>query len=138
VAGIIGALIVLAGVVVIESLVFMTYELASVAVMTETASPIEAITTALRRALAPGMKRRSLTGGIVVFLVSQAGLIPVLALAVLLTATTHVGALYYAVFGAGTVLLDGIVATFVVVFAVDARVRREGYDLFASGPVTAA
>ena len=136
IAGVAGGLLVIGAAIVLESVVFMTYELASVALLTETANPIDAITIGLRRGLAPGMKRRSLVGGIVVFLVSQGGLIPVLGVAILLTSTTHVSVLYYAVVGAGAVLLDGLVAAFVVVFAVDARVRREGYDLLAQGALS--
>jgi len=37
--------------------------------------------------------------------------------------------LYFAIFGTGTILLDGLVAAFVVVYATDMRVRREGLDL---------
>ncbi len=132
-AGVAGGLVVFAAAIVLEAIVFMTYELAAVAILTETANPIDAITIGLRRGLARGMKRRSLVGGIVVFLVSQAGLLPFVGIAILLTTTTHVSVLYFAVLGVGSLLLDGIIATFVVVFAVDARVRREGYDLFAQG-----
>jgi hypothetical protein len=42
--------------------------------------------------------------------------------------------LYFAVLGAGSVVLEGIVAAFVVVFAVDFRVRREGFDILAAEP----
>jgi hypothetical protein len=35
------------------------------------------------------------------------------------------------VIGAGSVLLEGLVAAFVLVFAVDVRVRREGLDILA-------
>ena len=129
IVGVLGVLLVFAVAAVVGSLVFMAYELAAVAVVTETANAAEAIGIGMRRAFAPGMKRRTLIGGLVVLLVSQAGALPLIGLAAVLTAVTHIDALYFAVLGAGGVLLDGIVAAFVVVFAVDARVRREGFDL---------
>jgi hypothetical protein len=129
IVGVLGVLLVIALASVVGSLVFMAYELSAVAVVTETASPIEAIGIGLRRAFAPGMKRRTLIAGLVMLLVSWVGTLPLIGLAAVLTAITHIDALYFAILGAGGVLLDGIVAAFVVVFAVDARVRREGFDL---------
>jgi hypothetical protein len=129
IVGVLGMLLVIALACVVGSLVFMAYELSAVAVVTETASPIEAIGIGMRRAFAPGMKRRTLVGGLVVLLVSYAGTLPLVAIAAVVTATTHIDALYFAILGAGSVLLEGLVAAFVVVFAVDARVRREGFDL---------
>jgi hypothetical protein len=129
IVGVIGAVVVLALASVIGSLVLMAYELSAVAIVTETASPVEAIGIGMRRAFAPGMKRRTVVGGLVVLLVSQVGTVPLIGVAAVVSATTHVDALYFAIVGAGTILLEGIVAAFVVVFAVDARVRREGFDL---------
>jgi hypothetical protein len=129
VVGIVAFLVFLTGFAVIGSFVFMAYELAAVAVVTETGNPFEAVQLALRRAFARGMKRRTAVAGLVLILVSQAGALPLVAAAALLTAFTHVDALYFAILGAGGVLLDGIVASFAVVYAVDVRVRREGYDL---------
>jgi hypothetical protein len=131
---IVGFLVVLAGAAVVGSLAFMSYELAAVAMVTETRNPAEAIGIGLRRAFAPRMKRRTLVAGLVMLLVSQVGALPILALAAVAVALTHVDALYFAVIGAGTVLLDGLVASFAVVYAVDARVRREGFDLVLPEP----
>ena len=133
VIGVVFGLVVIAAAVVAGSVIYMTFELASVAVLTETANPIEAIGIAFRRAFGRGMKRRTLAGGLVLLVVSQAGAIPLVAVAALVTALTHNPILYYAIFGAGTVLLEGVIATYVIVFAVDARVRREGYDLVLQG-----
>jgi len=129
IVGIVAFLVFLIGFAVIGSFVFMAYELAAVAVVTETGNPFEAVQLALRRAFARGMKRRTAVGGLVLILVSQAGALPLLAAAALVAALTHADALYFAILGAGGVLLDGIVASFAVVYAVDVRVRREGYDL---------
>jgi hypothetical protein len=134
VLGVIGAVIVFGGFTVLLSWLFMMYELAAVAVVTETANPIEAIGIALRRGFARGMRVRTIVGGLVVFVVNYAGTLPVLAVALTLTALTHIDVLYFAVLGVGSVLLEGIVAAFVVVFAVDVRVRREGFDILAAEP----
>jgi hypothetical protein len=134
IVGIIGGLIVFVGFAVVLSWVFMMYQLASVAVVTETPNPIEAIGTGLRRGFARGMRVRTIVGGLIVFVVSYAGSLPLLAVAVTLTAMTHIDVLYFAIVGVGSVLLEGLVAAFVVVFAIDVRVRREGFDIIAAEP----
>jgi hypothetical protein len=134
VVGVIGALIVFSAIAIVLSWIFMTYQIASVAVVTETSNPIEAIATSFRRAFARGTRWRMVVGGLVVFAVSQAGAFPLLGVAAVLTVLTHVNVLYFAVVGVGSVLLEGIVAAFVVVFAVDIRVRREGFDIIAAEP----
>lgn len=134
VVGVIALLVFFTAFAVVGSFVFMAYELASVAVVTETGNPIQAVQIALRRAFGRGMKRRTIVGGLVLVLVSQAGTIPLVGLAILAAFLTHVDALYFAILGVGSVLLDGIVASFAVVYAVDVRVRREGYDLLLAQP----
>ena len=130
--GVVGGLLVVSGFAIFLSWVFMIYELAAVAVVTETANPIEAIGTGLRRGFARGTRVRTIVGGLVVFVVSEVGSLPLVAIAATLTALTHVDMVYFAVLGVGSVLLEGIVAAFVVVFAVDMRVRREGFDIIAA------
>ena len=137
VAAVVGAVLglsVLAVFAVALSWVLMLYELAAVAVVTETANPIEAVGIALRRGFGRGTRVRTIVGGLVVFVVSQAGSLPLIAVAVTLTALTHIDVLYFAVLGVGSVLLEGLVSAFVVVFAVDVRVRREGFDIIAAEP----
>jgi hypothetical protein len=129
VIGVIAFLVFIVAFAIIGSFVFMAYELAAVAVVTETGNPFEAVQIALRRAFGRGMKRRTVVAGLVLFLLSQAGALPLVGIAVLASALSHVDALYFAIVGAGSVLLNGIVASFAVVYAVDVRVRREGYDL---------
>jgi len=129
-----GGLLFCALVLTVGPLLFMSYELASVAAITETPNPVQAIGIGLRRAFAPGMKRRTVVAGLVLMLVSQLGTLPLLGVAALAAAVTKIDALYFAIFGAGSVLLEGIVATFVVVYAVDVRIRREGYDIIVADP----
>lgn len=134
VLGVVIGVIVFAAIAVVGSWVFMAYQLASVAVVTETANPFDAIGIALRRAFGRGTRWRTVVGGLVVFVVNWAGAFPLLAIAAVLTVLTHVNVLYFAVLGAGSVVLEGIIAAFVVVFAVDFRVRREGFDILAAEP----
>ncbi|HEX3466185.1 MAG TPA: hypothetical protein VHS78_19200 [Candidatus Elarobacter sp.] len=129
VVAVIAFLVVVAALGVIVSFVFMAYELAAVAVVTETGNPLEAVQISLRRSFARGMKRRTVVAGLVLMLLSYAGTLPIVGIAIVATMLTHVDALYFAIIGAGTVLLDGMVAAYAVVYAVDVRVRREGYDL---------
>lgn len=129
IVGVIAFLVFIIAFAVVGAFVFMAYELAAVAVVTETGNPFEAVQIALRRAFGRGMKRRTVIAGLVLLLLSQAGTLPLVAVAALASVLTHVDALYFAILGVGTVLLDGIVASFAVVYAVDVRVRREGYDL---------
>jgi hypothetical protein len=138
VVGIIGGLAVLAAFVIVGSWVYMAYGLSAVAVVTETTNPFTAVGLAMRRGFASGMRRRMIVGGLVIFLVSWAGSLPIVGIAIVATTLTHVDALYFAILGAGTVLLEGLVAAFVVVYAVDVRVRREGIDLVAEPPPAVA
>jgi hypothetical protein len=131
---IVGGVGFLAALTIVFSWVFMAYELASFTVVTETGNPIEAVGTAVRRGLARGMRWRTVIGGLVIFLVSQVGALPLVAIAAIATAATHADVLYFAIVGAGSVLLEGLVAAFVVVYAVDVRVRREGWDIIAAEP----
>jgi len=132
VVGVVLGLAIVAALIIVSAWVFMTYELASVAVVTELPNPMSAISVALRRGFARGMKRRTIVGGLVVFAISQIGTLPLLALGGIAATLTHIDALYFAVVGAGSVLLEGLVAAFVIVFAVDVRVRREGLDILAA------
>jgi hypothetical protein len=128
----------LAAFAIVGSFVYMTYELAAVYVVTEAPNAIEAISAAIRRNASRDMVWRTVVAGLVVAAITQGGLLPLMLLGALLTAVTHVDAAYFAVFGTGTILLDGLVAAFLVVYAMDVRVRREGLDLFPLTPAEAA
>lgn len=124
----------LAAFAVVGSFVYMTYELAAVYVVTESPNAIEAISAAIRRNASRDMIWRTIVAGLVVVAITQGGLLPLILLGALVTAMTHIDAAYFAIFGTGTILLDGLVAAFLVVYAMDVRVRREGLDLFPLTP----
>ncbi|MBV8579152.1 MAG: hypothetical protein JOZ86_00785 [Candidatus Eremiobacteraeota bacterium] len=129
VAGIVLGLIDIAAFAAVGAWAFMTYYAAAVAVVTETSNAVTAIGIAMRRGLARPMLLRMVVGGFIILAVSYAGIIPVIGIAATVTALTHVEVLYFVINGVGTVLLQGLVTVFVVVYAIDVRVRREGYDL---------
>ncbi len=126
-----GIAILFAAFALVGSFLYMTYELATVYVVTESPNAVAAITAAIRRTVSRATWWRTVVAGLVVLAITYGGSLPMLALAGLLVAVTHIDALYFAVFGTGTILLDGLVAAFVVVYATDMRIRREGLDLVA-------
>ena len=134
VVGVVLGLFVLAAFAIVLSWVLMAYELAAVAVVTETANPSRPSESRCGAGSGAACGVRTIVGGLVVFVVSEAGSLPLVAIAVTVTALTHVDVLYFAILGVGSVLLEGLVAAFVVVFAVDVRVRREGFDIIAAEP----
>lgn len=121
----------LAAVAIVGAFLYMTYEVAAVYIVTERPNAVEAITVAIRRNASRDMWWRTVVAGLIVLAITQGGLLPLLVVGAFLTAVTHVDAAYFAVFGTGTILLDGLVAAFMVVYATDVRVRREGLDLYA-------
>jgi hypothetical protein len=79
--------------------------------------------------LSPAVFWRSLLVATIVFVVTTVGEVLLLALAGGASVLTHLTALYPIIAVVGGVVLNALVTTFVVVYAVDVRVRREGYDL---------
>lgn len=109
--------------------IVMAYNLAAVAVVVENVVPSQAIALGLRRAFGPGTRWRTLVAGMVVAVVQFIGVFPLVVVGATASATLHVDALYYAIVGVGTILIEGLVAAFVVAYARDVRLRREGIDL---------
>jgi hypothetical protein len=131
VIGIIGGFIVLGLFACVGSWLYMAYQLSAVAVVTEGANPPTAIGAGLRRALGKQTRWRTLAAGLTVIAMSLGGSMLILAASATASGALHQPRLYFAILGAGNVLLEGLIAVFVVVYAVDVRVRREGLDLFA-------
>jgi len=108
---------------------YMAYNLAAVAVVTERLEPSAAIGAGLRRAFRRPTAVRSLVAGLIVSALSFLGSLPILGISAAVAALAHAPVLYYAIVAVGQVLLEGLVLVFVVVYAADVRVRREGLDL---------
>jgi hypothetical protein len=129
--GIVLGVALLAVAVGVMAWLLMAYELAAVAVATETSNPVTAVETALRRALGRTTRWRTLLAGLVLLAVIYGAAIPIGIAAALVGLVAHEPVLTVAVTGVGNVVLEGLTAAFVVVFALDVRVRREGLDLAA-------
>lgn len=110
-------------------LIYLAWQLAFVAVALEDPNPVRAIGRGLRRAFDRTLVWRSLAVGTILFAVSLCGALLLSAAGGALAILTHVGALYPVVLAVGGVVVNGLLSTFVVVYAIDVRVRREGYDL---------
>ena len=109
----------------------MAYELASVAVVTESPSPVGAVASGLRRAFGRGTRWRTLIAGLAYLALVYGASIPAATVGLLLGALTHQPLLAAAVSAVASVLVQGLLGAFVVVYATDVRVRREGLDLAA-------
>jgi hypothetical protein len=118
--------------VAVMAWLLMAYELAAVAVITETGNPVTAVETALRRAFGRATRWRTVLAGLALLAVIYGGAIPVAAVAAVAGTLAHQPVLTMAITAVGNIVLEGLTAAFVVVFAFDVRVRREGVDLEAA------
>src|ERR1700730_10865300 len=109
----------------------MTYQVASAAVVIEGVSPISAITLGIRRTTSRQTWWRAVVGGLILFVVTQGAVLLFAGVGLTLGAVTRIPSLSFAILGIGQIIVDGLLAVFVVVFATDIRVRREGLDLVA-------
>ncbi len=134
VAGILLALAFVVFLAAVAAWVLMAYELASVAVVTESPNPVAAVASGLRRAFGRGTRWRSLVAGLAYIALVYGASLPAAAVGLLLGALTHQPLLAAAVSAVASVLLQGLLGAFVVVYATDVRVRREGIDLTAALP----
>jgi len=100
-----------------------------VSIALEEANPIRGIANGIRRTLSPAIFWRSALVATIVFFVSLIGSLVLLSIALGLSALTHLTALYPVIAVIGGVALNGLLTTFIVIYAIDVRVRREGYDL---------
>jgi hypothetical protein len=129
--GIVAAIAVLGGLLLLGAWVYMTYQLASAAVVIESMNPIAAVTAALRRSFARQTWWRTVVAGLIVLTVTQGAALMFAALGILVATLAHVAQLSFVILGVGTIVVEGVLAVFVVVFSTDVRVRREGLDLIA-------
>jgi hypothetical protein len=128
---VIAGIVVLGGFLLVGAWVFMTYQVASAAIVLEALSPITAVTVALRRTFARATWWRTVVAGLIALVMTQGATLVFAAVGLLLAALTHLAPVSFAVLGVGQILVEGLLAVFVVVYATDMRVRREGFDLVA-------
>jgi hypothetical protein len=110
-------------------LLYLAAQMAIVSIALEDPNPVRGIAQGLRRTLSPALLWRSALVGTIVFAVSLIGSLVLVTIAATLTALTHLSALYPIVAVIGSVALNALLTTFVVIYAIDVRVRREGYDI---------
>ncbi len=129
--GVVAAIVVLGGFLLLGAWVYMTYQLASAAVVIESMNPIAAITAALRRSFARQTWWRTVVAGLIALTLTQGAALVFVGLGLLVASLAHVAQLSFVILGLGTIVVEGVLAVFVVVFSTDVRVRREGLDLIA-------
>jgi hypothetical protein len=128
-AGIVGVVLAIAAFaafVFFGSIASLSWIIAIVTVATEDPNPIRAIGSGLRRTFARALLVRSFLVGISIYLVRFAGSLLGIGIGAVLVALTHVDALIVVPATVASVLLTGVVMTFVARYTIDLRVRREG------------
>ncbi|GAC1420721.1 MAG: hypothetical protein NVSMB5_13350 [Candidatus Velthaea sp.] len=126
--GLAGALVTMS----LGMLVYLAWQLAFVSIALEEPNPVRAVARGMRRAFGRSTVWRSLLVALIVFVVSLIGSLVLGTLAGVLAFVTHVNALYPIVLAIGSVAINGLIVTYLVVYSYDVRVRREGYDLTVS------
>jgi hypothetical protein len=119
------------------ALLYLAAQMTLVAIALEEPNPVRGIAHGLRRTLSPGIFWRSMLVATVLFCVSLVGSLILLGIASAISLATHLTALYPVVAVTGNVALNALLTTFVVIYAFDIRVRREGYGLAVAAQMTA-
>jgi len=100
-----------------------------VSIALEDAQPMRGIAHGLRRTLGRAVFWRSALAATTIFAVTSIGSLMLLSIAAGLSSLTHVAALSPIISAIGDIALSALVTAFSVIYALDVRVRREGYDL---------
>jgi hypothetical protein len=117
-------------------LLYFVAQMTLVSIALEDPNPFRGMALGLRRTLSPALFWRSVLVGTVAFAVSLIGSVVLISLAATLSALTHLSALYPVIAVVGGVALNALLTTFIVIYAFDVRVRREGYDLALAAQAT--
>jgi hypothetical protein len=134
-AGIVGVVLglaVIAAFIFFGSITSLSWTIAMVAVATEDPNPIRAIGSGLRRTFARPLLVRSFLVGLSIYLVRLGGSLLGVGIGVVLVALTHVESLIVVPATIMSVLITGVVMTFVARYAIDLRIRREGFARVAA------
>jgi len=126
IVGIVLALAAFAAFVFFGSILSLSWTIAIVAVATEDGNPIRAIGSGLRRTFARPLLVRSFLVGISIYLVRLGGSLLGIGIGAVLVALTRVESLIVVPATVMSVLITGVVMTFVARYTIDLRVRREG------------
>jgi hypothetical protein len=111
------------------ALLNVAFELSSVSVALDENNPIRAIGNGWRRAFDRALRRRTIGVALAFSAVELIGSLALLVMSALLQALTHSGLLQAVVSAVGQIVISGVLGVFMVAYARDVRLRREGYDL---------
>jgi hypothetical protein len=118
------------------ALINVAFELASISVALEEPNPVRAIGTGWRRAFDRALLRRTIGVAAAYLAVETLGMGALFAAGALLQSLAHVMVLQTIVSAIGQIFISGVLLVFMIVYARDVRLRREGLDLLhaASAP----
>jgi hypothetical protein len=121
------------------ALLNVAFELSSVSVALEDKNPFRAMGNGWRRTFDRALRRRTIGIALAFSAVELLGSVAMIAVSGLLQALTHLALLQALVAAIGQIVISGILGVFMVAYARDVRLRREGYDLLraASEPAPA-
>lgn len=132
IVGIPMALVALVATLAGGALFYLMFEMSMVSIALEDPNPMQGIAAGVRRTLSPPIFWRSLLVATIVFGVLVIGTTLVLAIAGTLSVISGLSVVYPILAVIGGIALNALVTTFIVVHAIDIRVRREGYDLLVA------
>jgi hypothetical protein len=139
VAGVVLALMVFAGLIVVVAFAYTAWLMASVSVAIEDPNPVRAIGSGLRRTFDRPLLRRTFAVALAVVALDWFGSLAIISFAGLAEYFTHVTVLYAVIGACAGILLDGLRTVFVLLYMRDVQLRREGSDLLlaAAAPTLA-
>jgi hypothetical protein len=126
IVGIFFGLVVVAAFVFFGGIASLSWTVAIVSVATEDGNPIRAIGSGLRRTFARPLLVRSFLVGLAIYLVRLGGSLLGLGIGAVLVALTRIESLVIVPATVMSVLMTGVVITFVARYTIDLRIRREG------------
>ena len=119
---------------IVAAPIYLAWQQAAVSIAIEETNPVRAIGNGLRRTFDRRWFRRSLLVALAIGAISVISGIAFLTVGALFEVVFHVGPLAVLIASLGQIATQGLVLVFVVLYARDVRIRREGVDLlFAAG-----
>jgi hypothetical protein len=138
VLALIAAIPFLVAALVVFALLNVAFELSSVSVALEESNPFRAMGNGWRRTFDRTLRRRTFGIALAYFAVEFAGSGALVGLGAFLQSVSHLYLVQSVVSSVAQILITGVLAVFMIVYARDVRLRREGLDLLraASEPAS--
>jgi hypothetical protein len=131
VVGIAFGLLIAAVSLVVLALGYLAWLMASVSVATEDGNPLHAIGRAVRRTLDRSRWRRALAVAAAVLALEWFGALAFVAFGALAAYLTHTVLTYALIVSVGSIVLEGLILVFALIYVRDVRLRSEGTDLLS-------